>query len=107
RLMTHRRDWTPTVSAETALFSGDLETLYCRSSNVVRGVIRMAKKKTVSSPKRSAATKPAKDFAGVFAALKGILEPYEKDLHVLPYKPQHYCLVTRLAVHKGKPVWFA
>ena len=67
----------------------------------------MAKKKTTSSPKKSAATKPAKEFGGVFAALKGILEPYERDLHVLPYKPEYYCLVTRLAVRKGKPVWFA
>jgi len=43
----------------------------------------------------------------VFSALKGILEPYEKELHVLPYKPEYYCLVTRLSVHKGKPAWFA
>jgi hypothetical protein len=67
----------------------------------------MTKKKPASSPRRSAATKPAKDFAGVFAALKAILEPYKKHLHVLPYKPEFYCLVTRLPVHKGKPVWFA
>lgn len=67
----------------------------------------MTKKKPASSPKKSAAAKPANDFAGVFAALKKILEPYEKHLHVLPYKPEFYCLVTRLSVHKGKPVWFA
>jgi hypothetical protein len=83
------------------------ETLYLRDSNCLPWVIRMAKKKTTSSPKKSAAAKPAKEFSGVFAALKKILEPYEKDLHVLPYKPEYYCLVTRLAVHKGKPVWFA
>ncbi len=67
----------------------------------------MTKKKPASSPKKTGTAKPAKEFAGVFAALKGILEPYEKDLHVLPYKPEYYCLVTRLAVHKGKPAWFA
>ncbi len=67
----------------------------------------MAKRKTALSPKKSALVKPAKELAGVFAALKDILEPYEKDLHVLPYKPEYYCLVTRLAVRKGKPVWFA
>jgi hypothetical protein len=67
----------------------------------------MSKKKPGSPLKRSVAAKPAKEFAEVFAALKGILEPYEKHLHVLPYKPEFYCLVTRLAVHKGKPVWFA
>ena len=67
----------------------------------------MAKKKKVAVPKKSAAAKPAKKLAGVFAALKDILEPYEKDLHVLPYKPEYYCLVTRLALRKGKPVWFA
>jgi len=67
----------------------------------------VAKKKTVATPKKSAAAKPAKELAGVFAALKDILEPYEKDLHVLPYKPEYYCLVTRVAVRKGKPAWFA
>jgi hypothetical protein len=67
----------------------------------------VAKKKTAPSSKKSAAAKPAKDFAGVFAALRDILEPYEKDLHVLPYKPEYYCLVTRRSVHKRKPVWFA
>lgn len=67
----------------------------------------MKKKKPISSSQKLAPAKPARDFAGVFAALKKILEPYEKDLHVLPYKPEFYCLVTRLPVHKGKPVWFA
>ena len=67
----------------------------------------MTKKKPAASPKKSAAAKPARNFAGVFAALKEILEPYEKLLHVLPYKPEYYCLVTRLPVHKGKPMWFA
>jgi hypothetical protein len=67
----------------------------------------VAKKKTRATSKKSAAAKPAKELAGVFAALKDILEPYEKDLHVLPYKPEYYCLVTRLAVRKGKPAWFA
>lgn len=67
----------------------------------------MKKKKPISSPQKPAPAKPGKDFAGVFAALKEILEPYEKHLHVLPYKPEYYCLVTRLAAHKGKPVWFA
>ena len=67
----------------------------------------MARKKTAPSRTKSAAAKPVKDFDRVFAALKGILEPFEKHLHVLPCKPESYCLVTRLAVHKGKPVWFA
>lgn len=67
----------------------------------------MHKKKTKPSPKRPAGAKPATDFARVFAALKEILEPYEKDLHVLPYKPEYYCLVTREPLHKGKPMWFA
>jgi hypothetical protein len=65
------------------------------------------KEKTNGLPKKLARAKPAKEFAVVFAALKEILEPYEKDLQVLPYKPEFYCLVTCLAVHKGKPVWFA
>lgn len=67
----------------------------------------MKKIKPASSLKRLASAKPAKDFAAVFAALLEILKPYEKHLHVLPYKPDFYALVTRLAVHKGKPVWFA
>jgi hypothetical protein len=78
-----------------------------RGSNGLSGVIRVTRKKLASSPKKSAAVKPAKNLAGVFAALKEILEPYEKHLHVLPYKPGYYCLVTRLAVSKGKPMWFA
>jgi hypothetical protein len=65
------------------------------------------KKKPASSPKKGPSAKPAKDFASVFAALKELLAPYEKHLHVLPYKPGYYCLVTRLPVHKGKPLWFA
>jgi hypothetical protein len=69
--------------------------------------IQVTRRKTASSPKKSASAKPTKDFEGVFAALKQILERYEKDLQVLPYKPGYYCLVTRLAVQKGKPVWFA
>jgi len=67
----------------------------------------MKKKRSSSSSSKRAAAKAGKNFDGVFAALKEILEPYEKHLHVLPYKPEYYCLVTRLAVHKGKPVWFA
>jgi len=42
----------------------------------------------------------------VFVALKEILEPYEEHLRLLPYKPEFYALVTRQAVHKGKPIWF-
>jgi hypothetical protein len=53
------------------------------------------------------ATKLAKDFRSVFTAFQVILKPYEKRLKVLPYKPEFYALVTREAVHKGKPVWFA
>ncbi len=67
----------------------------------------MPKRKPVSSSKRPAVPKSAKDFAGVFVALKEILEPYEEHLRLLPYKPEFYALVTRQAVHKGKPIWFA
>jgi hypothetical protein len=42
---------------------------------------------------------------------RGLCRPqgdsYERHFHVLPYKPQYYCLVTRLPVHQGKPMWFA
>ena len=67
----------------------------------------MKPKKTKSPSKKSAGAIAGNKFAFVFDALKEILEPYEKHLHVLPYKPEYYCLVSRLAVHKGKPVWFA
>jgi hypothetical protein len=70
-------------------------------------VIPVTKKKPAALPKKPAVAKPARNFAGVFAALKEILEPYEKLLHVLPYKPEFYCLVTRLPVRQGKPAWFA
>jgi hypothetical protein len=67
----------------------------------------MKRKKPASFPLKLAIAKPAKNFPAVFAALKKILEPYEKHLHVLPYKLEFYCLVTRPAVRKGKPVRFA
>jgi len=67
----------------------------------------MKGKKPTSSAQKPALAKAAKDLPTVFAALKEILEPYEKHLHILPYKPEFYCLVTRLSVHKGKLVWFA
>jgi hypothetical protein len=67
----------------------------------------MAKKTMASSAKKPAPAKPEKDFSAVFAALQKILKPYEQHLHVLPYKPEFYCLVTRLPVYKKKPVWFA
>ena len=82
-------------------------SLYWRALKVHLQMILMKKKKPTSSAQKPALAKPAKDFPAVFAALKEILEPYEKHLHVLPYKPEFYCLVTRLAAHKGKPVWFA
>jgi hypothetical protein len=88
-------------------FSGASQDSILARSHGLGEAIQVTRRKTASSPKRSAAAKPIKDFEGVFAALKQILEPYEKDLQVLPYKPEYYCLVTRLAVHKGKPVWFA
>ncbi len=67
----------------------------------------MKKKKTAASAQKPAPVKPAKDFPAVFARLQKILKPYEKQLSVVPYKPEFYCLQTRLHCHKGKPVWFA
>jgi hypothetical protein len=64
-------------------------------------------KKPTSTSKKRTSAKPAKNFAPVFAALKEILEPYEKHLQVLPYKPEFYALVTHKPVHRGKPFWFA
>ncbi len=76
-------------------------------SNHFPGATSVPKKMSASSSKKRPHPKPAKDFASVFAALKDLLAPYEKHLHVLPYKPEFYALVTRQAVHKGKPIWFA
>ncbi|MCU1316611.1 MAG: hypothetical protein JWN63_1933 [Candidatus Acidoferrum typicum] len=87
-------------------FQACLQILCLRGSNGLPQVRVMTKEKSASSPKKSAGAMPAKGLAGVFAALEEILEPYEKLLHVLPYKPKFYRLVTRLSVHKGKPVWF-
>lgn len=67
----------------------------------------MPKKMPASPSKNRPVAKQAKDFAPVFAALKELLAPYQKHLHVLPYKPEFYALVTRQPVHKGKPLWFA
>jgi hypothetical protein len=66
----------------------------------------MKKKKPTGSPKSWLPPSPPKNLPW-YAALKEILELYEKDLLVQPYKPEFSCLVTCLAVHKGKPVWFA
>ena len=67
----------------------------------------MTKKQPVAGTKKTASAKPGKDFSVVFNALQEILRPYEKHLKILPYRPEFYALVTRLSVHKGKPVWFA
>jgi hypothetical protein len=66
----------------------------------------MKKKKTASSPQKPASAKPAKDFTAVFAALKRILNPYEKRLRVVRYKPEFYYLETLLPCYKGKAVCF-
>jgi hypothetical protein len=105
--MTHRRPRNPSVSGKLLAFQGPAKTLYFGGSYGLGEAIQVTRKKTASSPPRSASAKPSKDFDGVFRALKQILKPYEKDLQVLPYKPEYYCLVTRRAVQKGKPVWFA
>jgi hypothetical protein len=47
-----------------------------------------------------------KGFPPVFAALKKILNPYEKHLSVVRYKPEFYYLETVLPCYKGKPVCF-
>jgi hypothetical protein len=64
-------------------------------------------KKSAISSKNRASAKPVKSLATVFCALQKILQPYEKDLSVVPYRPEFYCLETRRPVHKGRPVWFA
>jgi hypothetical protein len=65
------------------------------------------KKKPTAATTMRTLTKPAKDFSAVFSALQQMLQPYEEHLNVVPYRPEFYCLQTRKAVHKGKPVWFA
>lgn len=67
----------------------------------------MAKKKQPSARTKITSERRGQDFSLVFAGLQKILEPYEKHLHLLPSKLGSYSLVTRLAVHKGKPLWFA
>jgi hypothetical protein len=67
----------------------------------------MTNKTMTSAEKKPAPANRAKDFVAVFAALQKILRPCAQHLHVLPYKPESYCLVTRLPVYKKKPVWFA
>ncbi len=66
----------------------------------------MKKKKTTSLPRKTAPAKSAKDFPAVFAALKKILNPYEKHLSIVRYKPEFYYLETVLPCYKGKPVMF-
>ena len=66
----------------------------------------MKKKKPASSLKKPVLSKPAKDFPAVFAALKKILNPYEKKLSVVRYKPEYYYLETVLPCYKGKAICF-
>jgi hypothetical protein len=65
---------------------------------------------TAKKKRKPAAGKTGKtsaDFQAVFASLKKILKPYEKQFRVVPYRPEFYGLQTRRSGPKGKPVWFA
>jgi hypothetical protein len=59
-------------------FQACLQILCLRGSNGLPQVRVMTKKKSASSPKKSAGAMPAKGLAGVFAALEEILEPYRE-----------------------------
>jgi hypothetical protein len=97
----------PNACKKIVSLQGGPWDLYLRAPERSRPGILMKKKKPGSSSKKLASAKPEKDFSAVFGALQEILKPYEQHLHVLPYKPKFYALVTRLPVHKEKPVWFA
>jgi hypothetical protein len=88
------------------LFRAEADPYTCvRLDRPLQGIL-VKKKKTTSSPKKTARAKSAKDFPAVFAALKKILNPYEKHLSVVRYKPEFYYLETLLPCYKGKPVCF-
>lgn len=96
------------VPGRPRLFSPpNLSLILCVHADCENIGIAMHKKKPDEPRKKPVSPKPSRDFSAVFNALQEILSPYEKRLKVLPYKPGYYCLVTRLAVLKGKPVWFA
>ena len=66
---------------------------------------------TIMPPKPATATAPdpsrrAADFAASFFALKQILTPLEKHLHVSSDTRTRYYLETRSPSYKGKPLFF-
>jgi hypothetical protein len=65
-----------------------------------------ATKRSLASQNKSNG-KIAPDFLAAFAALKNILAPYEKDLHVQPERPGRYWMETKYPAFKGKPLFFA
>jgi hypothetical protein len=47
------------------------------------------------------------DLTGAYAALKRLLTPHRAHTRVEVNKPGYYCLVSKKATHRGKPMWFA
>jgi hypothetical protein len=90
---------SPLFRAEPEPYTG------ARLDHHLQGIL-VKKKKPASLPKKTEPAKSAKDFPAVFAALKKILNPYEKHLSIVRYKPEFYYLETVLACYKGKPVCF-
>src|SRR5271163_5334472 len=67
----------------------------------------MAAASKSAKPAAKSHAKPITDFPAAYAALKSILEPYEKELNVMPGKSGRYWLETKSAAYKGKPLFFA
>lgn len=67
----------------------------------------MAPKKLTPAvkPRKTPGGQP--DFQSVFAALKEILKPYEKQLRINTDKPACYAIEMRDIFHRGKPLYFA
>jgi hypothetical protein len=112
RSFSHPEQWrgvrrhSLALARTSPLFRAEAAPYSCvRLDRPLQGIL-VKKKKTTSLPKRTAPAKSAKDFSPVFAALKKILNPYEKHLSVVRYKPEFYYLETLLPCYRGKPVCF-
>jgi hypothetical protein len=63
-------------------------------------------KTSAAAALRAVAANRADDFAATFFALKRILAPYEKYLHVNTDTRARYYLETRSPSYKGQPLFF-
>jgi hypothetical protein len=71
----------------------------------IKKTVRKTNKKAAA--KKSSAPGKAADFEVVFAALRGLLEPYESTLAFKAPKPGYCYLESRTPTYRNRPMFFA